>query len=251
MSPAPRAVAVALGALALAGGLSTCGDDDGGGGAATLPQGAERVELDPSEFTTTIDNPYWPMVPGSRWVYRETDGEGGVLRDVVTVERRTKRIANGIEARVVHDVATEDGEKVEDTFDWYAQDAHGNVWYLGEDTKEYEHGRVTSTEGSFEAGRDGAQAGVVVPSHPRVGLSYRQEQYAGHAEDRARVFSLDEQAEVPLGHFTGVLATRESNPLEPKVLEYKLYARGIGPVLALTVSGGRDREELVSYRRGG
>jgi hypothetical protein len=217
---------------------------------ASLPRGSEPVTLDPADFTTRIDNPFWPMRPGSRWVYRETAPDGTRQRVVVTVTRRTRLIANGVTARVVHDVVTEGGEPVEVTDDWYAQDRAGNVWYLGEDTKEYEDGRVVSTAGSFEAGVEGAQAGVVMPARPRVGLRYRQEYLAGQAEDRAEVFSLSEQVEVPFGHFRRVLATRELDPLEPRVLEYKLYARGVGPVLALGISGGDDREELVSFRRG-
>jgi hypothetical protein len=217
-----------------------------------VPRGSEQVRLNPSDFTTHIDNPWWPMRVGSRWIYRETDPTGANQRVVVTVTRRTKKIANGIAARVVHDVVTEDGEFVEVTDDWYAQDRCGNIWYLGEATKEYENGKVVSTEGSFEAGVDGAQAGVIMPAKPRVGLSYRQEYYAGHAEDRAAVVSLGEQAEVPFGYFkkSKVLMTRDLNPLEPKILEFKFYAREIGPVLAVGVSGGSDREELLRYRRG-
>jgi hypothetical protein len=162
-----------------------CGGDEPGDGAskpsetndlsaapppvASLPQGSEPVKLDPAEFTTEIDNPYWPMSPGSRWVYRETDGEGNVQRVVVTVTDRTKRIANGVEARVVRDVVSEDGEPVEITDDWYAQDADGNVWYLGERTAEYKNGEVVTRAGSFEAGVDGAQAGVMMPADPQGG----------------------------------------------------------------------------------
>jgi hypothetical protein len=206
--------------------------------------GAEAPER-PVTFTTKIDNPYLPMVPGTRRVFRETDGEGAAQKVVVTVTSRTKRVASGVVARVVRDTVTERGRLVEDTFDWYAQDDRGNVWYLGEDTTEYEDGRPVTKEGSWEAGVDGAEAGIIMPAYPRVGMEYRQEHYPGHAEDMARVLSLDEQAEVPAGHFTGALLTREWNPLEPKVLEYKLYARGVGPVLAVSVSGGRDREELL------
>jgi hypothetical protein len=186
-------------------------------------------------------------------VYRETDSRGARQRVVVTVTKRTRLIANGVRARVVRDVVTEDGEPVEVTDDWYAQDRCGNVWYLGEATREYENGRVVSTAGSFEAGVDGAQPGVIVLARPRPGTRYRQEHYVGEAEDRAQVLSLAEQVEVPLGHFpTGrVLMTKDWNPLSPKVLEYKFYARGIGPVLAISVSGGSDREELVSYAKGG
>jgi hypothetical protein len=216
---------------------------------AALPRGDEPVTLDPARFTTRITNPYWPMRPGARWVYRETDAEGARQRVVVTVTRRTRQIANGITARVVTDVVSEDGDPVEVTQDWYAQDRAGNVWYLGEDTAEYEDGDVVSRAGSWEAGVDGAQPGVVMPAHPRPGLRYRQEHYEGHAEDRARIVSRREQAGVPFGHFRRVLMTREDNPLEPHVLEFKFYARGIGPVLAVAVSGGSDREELVRYRR--
>jgi hypothetical protein len=219
-------------------------------GGAVLPRGSERVVLDPADFTTRIDNPYWPMRPGTRWVYRETDVDGTRLRDVVRVTGEVKRIANGIDARVVRDTATENGAVVEDTWDWYAQDRAGNVWYLGERTREYEDGKLVSTEGSFEAGVDGAQAGVVMPARPRPGLAYRQEHYTGHAEDRASIVSVREQAEVPAGHYRHVLMTREVSPLEPRSLEFKLYARNVGPVLAITVSGGSDREELVSFVRG-
>ena len=222
------------------------------GAACPLPTGSARVRLDPADFGTSITNPWWPMRPGSRWVYRETDSEGARQRVVVTVTTRTRLIANGVRARVVHDVVTEDGAPVEVTDDWYAQDRCGNVWYLGEATREYENGKVVSTEGSFEAGVDGAQAGVIMPAKPREGMRYRQEHYAGHAEDRAEVVSLREQVEVPFGYFRRgrVLLTKEENPLEPRVLEYKFYARGVGPVLAVSVSGGSDREELLGYVRG-
>jgi hypothetical protein len=213
-----------------------------------LPQGSEPVTLDPADFVPRIDNPYWPMAPGTRWVSREFDFEGS-QRVTVTVLERTRGI-EGIEATVVHDVVSEHGDLVENTFDWYAQDVCGNVWYLGENTKEYENGEVVSTAGSWEHGVDGAMAGVIVPGDPQVGLTYRQEYYAGEAEDAAQIMSLDEQAQVPFGHFRNVLLTKDYTPIEPKVLEYKLYARGVGPVLVLGVSGGSDREELLRFRAG-
>lgn len=244
---------IAIAGVALAaGGATLVADGALGGGRAmsALPRGAEAVRLDPADFTTTIDNPYWPMRPGTRWVYRETDPEGTKLRVTVTVTRMTKRIANGVVARVVRDTVTENGVLVEDTFDWYAQDRVGNVWYLGEDTREYENGKFVSRAGSFEAGVDGAQAGIAMPARPRPGLRYRQEYYAGEAEDRAEVFSLNEQVEVPTGHYDDVVMTRDLNPLQPRILEYKFYARGVGPVLVVGVSGGSDREELVRLTRG-
>ena len=163
-----------------------CGGDDESSVGAGLPQGSEAVELDPSTFTTEIDNPYWPMTPGMRWVYREIDEEGEELRVTVTVTTETRVIANGVTARVVRDTVTRDGEVIEDTFDWYAQDADGNVWYLGEDTAEFENGKETTRSGSFEAGVDGALPGVVVPADPVDGMQYRQEYYEGEPRTTAK-----------------------------------------------------------------
>jgi len=216
-----------------------------------LPQGSEPVKLDPADFSTNIDNPYWPMAPGNKWVYSETDTVGGHEKVVVEVTDKTKMIANGIEARVIRDTVSENGVPVEITDDWYAQDKAGNIWYLGEDTAEYENGKITTRAGSFEAGVDGAQAGIIMPADPRDGMAYRQEYYKGEAEDRAEVLSTDEQVEVPFGYFKGALMTKDLVPLEPKVSEYKIYAKGVGPVLTVKTSGGSGREELVSYTQGG
>ncbi len=250
-----RMQVLALAAIAVAAviplGCGSGGDDETTETAAALPQGDEPAALDPADFTTEIDNPYWPMAPGARWVYEETEDGGPPLRVVVTVTDRTKTIANGVEARVVHDVVSEGGEAIEVTDDWYAQDAAGNVWYLGEDTAEYRNGEVTTRSGSFEAGVDGAEAGIAMPADPVPGLAYRQEYYAGEAEDRAVVLSVDEQVEVPTGYYDGALMTKDLVPLEPRVSEHKFYARGVGPVLTMKISGGSGREELVSYRPGG
>jgi hypothetical protein len=215
-----------------------------------LPQGSEPIELDPSLFAgVALDHPYWPMAPGNRWVYRETDAEGAEQQVEVTVTGETKEIL-GIPATVVHDLVTEDGETIEDTFDWYAQDTLGNLWYLGEDTKEYENGEVVSTEGSWEAGVDGAQAGFILPADPRVGQAYRQEYDAGQAEDAAEVMSLDEHVEVPFGSFDNVLETRDFTPLDPDVEEHKFYANGVGPVEVRQTSGGSSHEVLLSFDPG-
>jgi hypothetical protein len=213
-----------------------------------LPRGSEPVTLDPAQFTGQIDNRYWPMLPGSRWVYGETDAEGTNQRVVVTVTNRTKTIM-GIQARVVHDVVTEDGQLVEDTYDWYAQDAKGNIWYLGEDTKEYENGKVTTTEGSWQAGVDGAQPGILLPADPKKEMEYRQEYYEGEAEDAARILSTDMRVKVPHGTFDQVLVTKDWTPLEPKLLEHKFYAPDVGPVLAITVKGGSTKAELLRYEQ--
>jgi hypothetical protein len=211
--------------------------------ASPLPRGGEPVRLDPSRFTSRIDNPYWPMTVGTRWVFREGDQD-----NVVTVTNQTKRIM-GIEARVVHDIVTSNGQLVEDTLDWYAQDAQGNIWYMGEDTKEYENGKVVSTAGSWQGGVDGAQPGILLPANPRPGMAYRQEYLKGQAEDAAQVLSLSQRVRVPFGSFDRVLTTKDYTPLEPSVVEHKFYARGVGPVLAITVSGGSAREELVRFER--
>jgi hypothetical protein len=216
--------------------------------ATTLPKGSQPVQLDPAQFTTEIDNPYWPMAPGNRWRYRETD-QGEVRRVEVVVTDQTKTIM-GIQARVIHDqVTATDGALVEDTLDWYAQDAKGNIWYLGEDTKEYENGKVTSTEGSWQAGVDGAQPGILLPAKPHPGLAYRQEYLEGRAEDAATVLSLKMRAKVPFGLFDHVLVTEDFTPLQPEIVEHKFYARGVGPLLTINVKGGASREELLRFDR--
>jgi hypothetical protein len=218
----------------------------GSGTQVDLPKGSEPVDLDPKNFTTRIDNPYWPMVPGTRWTYHETDQEGTEQKVLVTVSNQTKKIANGITARIVRDTVTEDGEIIEDTFDWYAQDEEGNIWYLGENTAEFENGKLKTKEGSFEAGIDGALPGIIVPADPEDGMRYRQEYYEGKAEDNGGVLSTDEMVQSPFGQFDNALLTKDTTPIEPNVLEYKLYAKGVGPVLTLGVSGGPgSREELI------
>lgn len=248
---APAAtVAVVLATCVLAG----CAADDAGAGpdrsaGPALPQGSEPVDLDPADFSVDITNPYWPMDVGDRWVFEETDGEGGVQRIEVTVLDETYTVALGIEARVVHDLVTQGEATVEDTLDWYAQDSDGNVWYLGEETAEYENGRVVSTEGSWEAGIDDAQPGIVVPADPEPGLDYRQEYLADEAEDEAVVLSVSEQVESATGRYSDALLTRDTTPLEPEVAELKFYAPGVGPVLVVQVSGGSARETLVETTR--
>ena len=226
---------LALALLVLAAG---CGGDE-----RALPQGSDPVEIDPARFTSEIDHPFWPMAPGTTWVYREGD-----QRVEVTVTERTRTVM-GVETRVVHDLVTEDGVPVEDTYDWYAQDDDGNLWYFGEDTTEFEDGKPVGHAGAWEAGVDGALPGILLPADPEVGMTYRQEYDRGEAEDRARVLDLDATVSVPLGDFTGALRTEDTTPLEPGVVEHKFYVREIGPVLALKVKGDTGREELVRFSR--
>lgn len=237
-----RLIATITTAVALA--LAGCGGDS-----ATEPVidpgdgGAYAPEVDPADFVTAIDHPYLPLVPGTRWVYEGiSDGEEERIEVVVTDDRRE---VMGISAVVVRDTVTVDGELEEDTYDWFAQDRAGNVWYLGEDSREYEDGEVVSTEGSWEAGVGGALPGIVMPADPTPGQAYRQEYLAGEAEDMAEVVRLDGTETVPYGSFTGLLVTREWNPLEPDVVEEKYYAAGVGLVLEVVTAGGEGRVELV------
>ena len=254
------AIAASIGSVAAALTIAACGGSDSparpataGSGDRGLPQGSEPVKLNPADFTTEIDNPYWPMSPGSRWVYRETDSAGVKEKAVVTVTDRVKRIANGVRARVIRDVVSENGTPVEVTDDWYAQDREGNVWYLGEHVTNYEKGKATDHTGSFEAGVDGAQPGIAMPANPEPGLSYRQEYYRGEAEDRGAVITVgEEQVQVPFGYFKDrVLMTRDLVPTEPKVQELKFYAPGVGPLLSMHTDGPGGRAALVSYTPGG
>jgi hypothetical protein len=254
----PFAAVVAVAGLAITG----CGSDstpdagsqqDATGGSRSaafdLPQGDDPVELDPAEFTVDIDNPYWPMSPGTQWTYREVDEEGIELEVLVTVTTATREIANGVTARVVRDSVSEDGVLIEDTFDWYAQDSDGTIWYLGEDTAEFENGEIVSTEGSFEAGVDGALAGIIMPADPADGMRYRQEYDEGEAEDNGEILSTEEQVEVPTGHYDDAILTKDTITIQPDVTEYKLYAADVGPVLVLGISGGGGREDLIAFGR--
>lgn len=247
-------LALAAGVAGLITVLAGCGapgttspsEPGGTSAAAELPQGDEPVDLDPATFTADVDHAFWPMEPGRRWTYVEVDEDGREVRVVVTVTSETRTVAAGIEARVVRDTVTSDGEVVEDTFDWYAQDLDGSVWYLGEDTAELEDGEVVSTEGAWEAGVDGALAGVILPAEPADGMTYRQEYYAGEAEDVGEVLAVGEVVGVPHGQVEGALVTRDTSAVDPSVVEYKFYGPRLGPVLALDVSGGSGREELVA-----
>jgi hypothetical protein len=213
--------------------------------APKLPTGADPVNLDPADFSADITNPYWPMKPGTRWIYRGVE-EGEPTQDIVIVATTsTKKLANGITARVVRDTARVKGQIIEDTLDWYAQDSAGNIWYLGEQTAEFEEGKVVSRAGSWEAGKDGALPGILIPAQPQVGQQYRQEFKKGEAEDNGQVLGLNHLVEVKAGQYQGALVTMDTSTIEPDVVEFKFYAPDVGPLLALDISGGAGREELV------
>jgi hypothetical protein len=202
--------------------------------------------FDPANFVTRIDNRYMPLTPGTTLVYQGTKDKE-LQRNEVAVTNETKTIL-GVQCVVVRDRVTVKGELTEDTLDWYAQDKDGNVWYFGEASKSIENGKVTSTEGSWEAGIDGAQPGIVMPADPNVGDRYRQEYYAGKAEDMAQVIELGGPGTVSYGHFDNVLVTKEWSPLESNVVEHKTYAPGVGLMLAESVQGEQERLELIDVR---
>jgi hypothetical protein len=204
--------------------------------------------IDPGSFVRGVDNPWYPLKPGTTYVYRGTK-DGQPARDVVTVTRRTKTVA-GVRCVAVRDDLYVGGRLAERTTDWYAQDRKGNVWYFGEATAELDrNGRVTTTEGSWRAGVDGARPGIVMPARPRVGQAFLQEYYKGHAEDHFRIVSMSARVAVPYATSRRAMVTTEWTPLEPGVIDHKYYVRGIGTVLEQTVKGGDERNVLVSIHR--
>ena len=211
-------------------------------------QSSSRTTPKPRTFVTHVDNHWFPLTPGTVFVYRGSkDGEPG--RDVVTVTSRTKLI-QGARCTVVDDRLYVGGHLAERTADWYAQDEQGNVWYFGEDTAELdESGKVTSREGSWQSGVDGARAGILIPAHPKVGRAFLQEYYKGHAEDHSQILSLSASIRVPYTTSKHALLTKEWTPLEPDVIDHKVYVRGIGMVKEETVKGGEERFVLISVRR--
>jgi hypothetical protein len=196
--------------------------------------------IDPANFTTVIDNPYFPLTPGTTYVY-ETKATGE--KDTFEVTHNT-RVIDGVKCVQVHDSVSVNGEVTENTLDWHVQDKEGNVWYFGENTAELENGLIATIEGSFMAGVTNDKPGIIMKAQPAVGDFYRQEFSLGNAEDFAETLSLNETVIVPAGTFTNCLKSRERSPLEPDVVEDKFYAPGVGNVLEVDESTG-DRTELV------
>jgi len=200
----------------------------------------------PSSFTARVDNVWFPLVPGTRYTYTGVK-DGQPSRDVVTVTDRIRTI-DGVPCITVQDRLFLHGRLHERTLDWYSEDAHGNVWYFGEQTAELDtHGRVTSTEGTWTAGADGARPGVYMPAHPLLGQTGRQEFYKGHAEDHFRVIGVFRTSAGAAAR--NAVLTEEWTPLEPGTLDHKLYVRGIGTVLEHTERGGDEHAELVAVTR--
>jgi hypothetical protein len=214
-------------------------------GATPSPEAPYTPTVTPTNFVTVIDNPYLPLKPGTTYVF-EGSSDDEPQRDEVTVTSDTT-VVMGVTCVVVLDEVSTDGELLEKTYDWYAQDKDGNVWYFGEDSTTYEDGK-TSKEGSWEAGVDGALPGIAMPAENKVGDVYRQEYQRGVAEDMAQTIAVSGSITVPYGTFDNVLVTKEWTPLEPGIEEQKTYAPGVGMVLAVSTKGENERSELVEIK---
>jgi hypothetical protein len=244
VKPARSLIAIALIALiATAHGVAPASTSPA---PVTLPY---SPSIDPANFVAGVDNRYFPLVPGTSLRYRGVAENGRTPQtDVAAVTHRTKRI-RGVSCTVVRDTVTSRGRPVERTYDWYAQDRQGNVWYFGEDSRNYEHGRFVKGDDSWEAGVDGAKPGIIMEAAPKRGDTYRQEYYRGHAEDQARVLGGGGGVRVPYRRFRHTLATVERSRLEPGAREQKLYAAGVGEIKSRVVRGDHERFELVSVKR--
>ena len=212
--------------------------------AAKSVKGTYAPKIDPANFQTTIDNPYCPLIPGTILTYVEKSG-GSESQDSITVTSDT-RVIMGVTCVVVRDRVSEKGRLKEDTFDWYAQDRQGNVWYFGEDTKEFLPGGRVKTEGSWQAGAEKAWPGIMMPAHPTPGTpAYRQEYGPGHAEDMGQIVAIHDSTTTPYGRFTDCVRTKEWSLLEAGT-DKKWYAKGIGFVREVMADHGTA--ELVSVK---
>ncbi len=214
--------------------------------------------VDPTQIGVSITpNPYFPLTAGNRWVYEgsfEEDGEEITERITITVEPEVKLIA-GIQCIVVRDVVVIDGQLIEDTDDWFAQDIDGNVWYCGEEVKDYETfdddqpalPELISDDGSFKAGRDGDEGGILLPFAPAVGDLFRQELSIANAEDVIEILAIDASEASPAASCTNeCLQTFDFSPLDPEAQEHKFYAPGIGKILEVDLIEG-TRVELIEF----
>jgi hypothetical protein len=210
--------------------------------ALVAPASAATGNVNPKDFVSKIDNPYLPFLPGTVFNYSgEVDGAPSTDTETVTDQHK---MAEGVSAVVVHDEVAVRQKVIEKTDDFYAQDKKGNVWYMGEDSFELQHGKFVRADDSWLAGVDGAKAGIIMEADPQVGDTYQQEN-AANAQDMAKVLSLDESVTVPYGSFDHVLKTEETSPIDPQV-EDKYYARGVGELKEAVVRNGDEHYELVS-----
>ncbi|MEI6972471.1 MAG: hypothetical protein WCL44_13265 [bacterium] len=228
---------ILVSAVCVIGLMSGCGGSDN--------SDVYNPSIDPANFVAGVDNPFFPLVPGRTLHYLITNADG--TENVAVTTTHDTKVILGVTCVVVHDVVTVDGALAEDTWDWYAQDKDGNVWYFGEDTKKYD-GTTVNTEGTWEAGVGGAKPGMVMQSDPanHIGTTFRQEFMAGVAEDKTEVLSVNEAITTPYGSLTQCVMTKDYSDIEPGVVEHKYFASGIGQVATIVVEGPAEREELVS-----
>ena len=210
-----------------------------------LGSAAYDPDIDPMEFSSNVDNPYWPLVVGRTLVYEKQTPEG-LERIEVTALNETVEI-DGYECRSVQDLVFLDGDLIEDTIDWYAQRCDGDVWYFGEIALNYEDGFLNDIDGSWRTGTDDAEPGILMKANPQIGDIYRQEYFLNEAEDMGEVVALNQTVTVPAGTFTGCVQTEDWTPIEPGVTEWKFYAPGIGMILELDPETG-ERLELIEIR---
>jgi hypothetical protein len=208
-----------------------------------------NLTIDPANFVAVINNPFYTLSHGSIFTYQGATDEG-IKKNIVTVTNETKNIL-GVIATVVWDREWLNDALIEETYDWYAQDKEGNVWYLGEDSKEYENGKAVNSKGSWEAGVDGAKPGIIMKGDPKIGDSYRQEYLKGEAEDMADVVALSESVTVPFGTFTDCLKTRDWSKIEPSANEYKYYCAKVGRVVLKDNIGNGEKVELINVQQQG
>lgn len=238
--------------------LSGCGEADQTGVDAAGKPGDETGTtstgadydpvINPDDFVSTIDNRYYPLAPGTTYIY-EGETEEGAERNEVTVTSDTRTVM-GVECVVVHDRVWLKGELIEETYDWYAQDRDGNVWYFGEDVDNYENGVLANHDGAWEAGKDGARPGYIMKAEVARGDSWRQEYLIGEAEDMGEIIGLGESVAVRAGSFQSCVRTRDWTPLEPEIEENKLYCPQTGMVFEEMTRGGTGRMELVEIKKG-
>ncbi len=234
-----------------------CGSSDGGSSSSTSAavtspselapvQGKYAPSIDPANFVAAIDNRYFPLKPGTGFHYEGVAEDGTTPQtDDEIVTHQTKKIM-GVDATVVRDTVSSRGKPIEKTFDWYAQDKDGNVWYMGEDSRELRHGKFVKVSDSWEGGVDGAQPGIIMPGDPQPGEEYRQEYYPGYALDQARVLGSGGHVKVPFGSYKDTLLTDETAPkLDPGVHEHKYYVAGVGDIKEQTVAGNHEQIQLV------
>jgi hypothetical protein len=254
ISARAAASTIAVGLVAMLGG--SCGSSGGKSASRTTAaatsaprlaptHGTYSPSIDPADFVAVIDNRYFPLKPGAGFHYRGVAEDGRTPQsDDMVVTRRRKAIL-GVKCTVVRDTVSSRGRLIERTFDWYAQDKAGNVWYMGEDAHEVEHGRLVKASDSWKAGTGGAKPGIIVPGNPQAGQEYRQEYYPRYALDQARVLGGGGPVRVPLGTFKRTLLTEETSPIDP-ARERKYYVAGVGDVEEQTVAGNHERIQLIS-----